>query len=74
MEEMYTQFGIEVVNYFGSNEGAALTGSPLDIPQPAQRARYFARGGTPERFVDVIRRDVEKWTRVVKTAKVQAER
>ena len=42
--------GVDVINYFGSNEGAALTGSPLDIPQPAQRARYFARGGTPERF------------------------
>ena len=42
--------GVDVINYFGSNEGAALTGSPLDIPQPAQRARYFARGGTPEGF------------------------
>ena len=42
--------GVDVINYFGSNEGAALTGSPLDIPKPAQRARYFARGGTPERF------------------------
>ena len=31
-------------------------------------------GGTPERFLDVIRRDVEKWTRVVKAANVQAER
>jgi acyl-CoA synthetase (AMP-forming)/AMP-acid ligase II len=42
--------GVDVINYFGSNEGAALTGSPLDIPQPAARARYFARSGTPEAF------------------------
>lgn len=42
--------GVDVINYFGSNEGAALTGSPLDIPQPATRARYFARSGTPEAF------------------------
>jgi acyl-CoA synthetase (AMP-forming)/AMP-acid ligase II len=42
--------GVDVINYFGSNEGAALTGSPLDIPQPAARARFFARSGTPEGF------------------------
>ncbi len=37
--------GVEIVNYFGSNEGAALTGSPRDIADPALRARYFARAG-----------------------------
>lgn len=37
--------GVQIVNYFGSNEGAALTGSPVDIPEPALRARYFARAG-----------------------------
>lgn len=37
--------GVQIVNYFGSNEGAALTGSPVDIPDPALRARYFARAG-----------------------------
>jgi non-ribosomal peptide synthetase component E (peptide arylation enzyme) len=41
---------VAVINYFGSNEGAALTGSPLDIPEAAMRASYFARGGTPECF------------------------
>ena len=37
--------GVEIVNYFGSNEGAALTGSPQDVPDPADRARYFPRAG-----------------------------
>ena len=42
--------GVHIVNYFGSNEGAALTGAPVDIPEAVRRARYFARGGTPERY------------------------
>ena len=37
--------GVEVVNYFGSNEGAALTGSPRDVPDPVLRARHFPRAG-----------------------------
>jgi acyl-coenzyme A synthetase/AMP-(fatty) acid ligase len=32
MTEMKKQFDIEVVNYFGSNEGAALSSTPLDMP------------------------------------------
>jgi acyl-CoA synthetase (AMP-forming)/AMP-acid ligase II len=47
MEEMKTQFDIEVVNYFGSNEGAALSSSPLDMPERSQRALYFPRMGVP---------------------------
>lgn len=41
----WAERGVQIVNYFGSNEGAALTGSPRDIPDPALRAQYFARGG-----------------------------
>ena len=41
----FAERGVQIVNYFGSNEGAALTGSPIDIPDPALRARYFARAG-----------------------------
>jgi acyl-coenzyme A synthetase/AMP-(fatty) acid ligase len=33
--------GIEVVNFFGSNEGIALVGGPADIPDPQERARVF---------------------------------
>jgi acyl-CoA synthetase (AMP-forming)/AMP-acid ligase II len=47
VQEMQRKFGIQVVNYFGSNEGAALSSSPGDIPDGAQRARYFPRFGVP---------------------------
>lgn len=45
MAQMTEKFGIEVVNYFGSNEGAALSSSPLDMPDRVQRARFFPRVG-----------------------------
>lgn len=47
MEEMFNQFGIEVVNYFGSNEGASMSSSPADMPDRTQRARFFPRVGVP---------------------------
>lgn len=47
MEEMKNRFDIEVVNYFGSNEGAALSSSPQDMPERKQRALYFPRMGVP---------------------------
>jgi acyl-CoA synthetase (AMP-forming)/AMP-acid ligase II len=37
--------GVQIVNYFGSNEGAALSGSDIDIPDPALRALFFPRAG-----------------------------
>lgn len=39
------KYGVQIVNYFGSNEGAALSGSDLDIPDPGLRAQYFPRAG-----------------------------
>lgn len=39
------QYGVQIVNYYGSNEGAALSGSDLDIPDPGLRAQYFPRLG-----------------------------
>ena len=39
------KYGVQIVNYFGSNEGAALAGSDIDIPDPALRAQYFPRAG-----------------------------
>ena len=47
VEEFAQRFGIEVVNYFGSNEGAALASTPQDVPDRAQRSRYFPRFGVP---------------------------
>ena len=37
--------GVQIVNYFGSNEGAALAGTARDIPDPALRAQFFPRAG-----------------------------
>lgn len=39
--------GVQIVNYFGSNEGAALSGNQSDIPEPDLRARFFPRAGVP---------------------------
>ena len=41
------KYGVQVINYFGSNEGAALSGNYKDIPDPALRAHYFPRAGVP---------------------------
>lgn len=41
------RFNVEIVNYFGSNEGAALSSTPEDIPDRSQRALYFPRMGVP---------------------------
>lgn len=45
VEQFAERFGIEVVNYFGSNEGAALSSTPQDIPDRRQRSLYFPRLG-----------------------------
>ncbi|MCM3763817.1 class I adenylate-forming enzyme family protein [Neobacillus niacini] len=37
--------GVDIINYFGSNEGAAFLSSPTDIPEPDRRAKYFPRFG-----------------------------
>ena len=39
------EFGIGVVNFFGSNEGLALYSAPKDFPNPEDRALYFPRFG-----------------------------
>ncbi len=39
------RYGVQIVNYFGSNEGAALSGSDADIPDPGLRAQFFPRAG-----------------------------
>ena len=37
--------GIDVLNFFGSNEGTALIGDPRTVPDPAERATLFPRFG-----------------------------
>ena len=38
-------FGVELVNTYGSNEGAGLVAARKDVPDPAARAIYFPRFG-----------------------------
>jgi acyl-CoA synthetase (AMP-forming)/AMP-acid ligase II len=38
-------YGISIINYFGSNEGVALASSAVDVPDPVERASYFPRFG-----------------------------
>ncbi len=37
--------GVQIINYFGSNEGAALSGNHIDIADAALRAQFFPRAG-----------------------------
>ncbi|MED5550232.1 MAG: class I adenylate-forming enzyme family protein [Pseudomonadota bacterium] len=39
------KFGIEIINFFGSNEGIGLCGGPAEVPDPEQRATLFPRFG-----------------------------
>lgn len=40
-------FGVKVINFFGSTEGAALASTPGDVPDAGVRARCFPRFGVP---------------------------
>lgn len=42
-----TTHGIDILNFFGSNEGTALVSAPAEIPDAGERARYFPRYGVP---------------------------
>jgi len=41
----HEKYGVQIVNYFGSNEGASFPSSLKDIPDPAERATLFPRLG-----------------------------
>ena len=48
--------GVEIVNIFGSNEGAAMLSTQAAVPDPEQRARFFPRpdgAGVLTRLVDL---------------------
>ncbi|MFM2400360.1 MAG: hypothetical protein RL341_2517 [Pseudomonadota bacterium] len=61
------KYGVQIVNYFGSNEGAALSGNDIDIPNPALRAQFFPRAG-----VEAFNWSVST-TRKIKTRLVSVE-
>lgn len=42
--------GIDVLNFFGSNEGIALMSDPTDVPDPGDRASYFPYYGADVRW------------------------
>lgn len=42
------KMGIEVINAFGSNEGACIAGDPVTVPDHTERARLFPRFGSPD--------------------------
>ena len=53
--------GVEVINFFGSNEGLCLVGDADSVPNPDDRAVYFPRfGSTGVHF----RARHAKWTKV----------
>lgn len=41
------QYGVTIMNVFGSNEGASLFSTAAAIPDPEHRAQYFPRFGAP---------------------------
>jgi acyl-CoA synthetase (AMP-forming)/AMP-acid ligase II len=48
MVKAFHDFGIDIVNFFASNEGVCLYSCPADFPNPEDRARFFPRFGRPE--------------------------
>lgn len=47
IESYAKEYGADILNFFGSNEGAAMCGHPQDIPDPAERATLFPRPHAP---------------------------
>ncbi len=47
MVEGWQDRGVQIVNVFGSNEGAAMLSTQRAVPDPAERARYFPRPDRP---------------------------
>ena len=48
MVKTFHDFGIDIVNFFASNEGVCLYSCPADFPNPEDRAQFFPRFGRPE--------------------------
>ena len=56
MVEGWQDRGIEIVNVFGSNEGAAMLSTAASVPDPSERARFFPKpsaGGIETRLVSL---------------------
>ena len=43
----FAKYGVQIINYYGANEGTALFSTPIEVPDPAERAYLFPRWGIP---------------------------
>lgn len=48
IERMEADYGVEIVNFFGANEGTSLLSSPREMPDASHRGNYFPRLGSPQ--------------------------
>lgn len=46
----HEKYGVQIVNYFGSNEGCSFPSAWQDVPDPAERAAMFPRFGGGRRW------------------------
>lgn len=45
VDTFHKKYGVQITNFFGSNEGASFPSTYRDVPDPALRAAYFPRFG-----------------------------
>ncbi|WP_299946079.1 class I adenylate-forming enzyme family protein [uncultured Microbulbifer sp.] len=64
IEKFEGDYGIGVVNYYGSNEGISLVSRPVDVPEPSVRAYMFPRFGAAG-LTWQSRASKSIWTKVV---------
>jgi acyl-CoA synthetase len=60
LQGWHDRYGIEIINFYGSNEGIALLGTPKDIPDPAVRALCFPRYGARTWSISMSRRTLAR--------------
>jgi len=60
LQGWHDKYGIEIINFYGSNEGIALLGTPKDIPDPSVRAQYFPRYGARTWSISMSRRTLAR--------------
>jgi acyl-CoA synthetase len=59
LQGWHDKHGLEILNFYGSNEGVSLLGTPQDIPDPSVRALYFPRYAAPGRHWSF---SIARWT------------
>jgi len=48
IERMEADYGVEIVNFFGANEGTSLLSSVREMPEASHRGSYFPRLGSQQ--------------------------